>query len=102
MHGTDPLDAWVDESIARSRARNYHPTIFIRMRERYGTEQAMEKIVRSGVMQSGFIRLKHLGMAEDWSIEAGILLFRERFTQDAQNCAQFRLEHIDDPILRGR
>ena len=102
MYRTDPLEAWVDESIERSQSRGYHPTIFIRMRERYGTRAAMEQIVQSGEIQSGFIRLKQLGMAEEWSIEAGILKFPEQFTRQARECAQFRLDHIDDERLRSR
>ena len=98
---SDPLEAWGDESIERARARGYHPNIFIGMRERYTTVPAMEKIVASGEIQSGFIRLKHLGML-DWTIEAGILRFPERFTNQARAAAQFRIEHADDPILRTK
>jgi hypothetical protein len=98
-HHNDPLEAWVDESIGRARARGYHPTIFIGMRERYTTVPAMERIVASGEIQSGFIRLKHLGMLE-WTIEEGILRFPERFTDQARAAAQFRIEHADDPMLR--
>jgi hypothetical protein len=62
----------------------------------------MELIVHSGEIQSGFIRLKHLGMAKDWSVEAGILRFPHLFTRQATECAQFRLDHIDDDSLRSR
>jgi hypothetical protein len=98
----DPLEAWVDESIQRSQARGYNPHIFISMRERHTTVPAMERIVvASGEIQSGFIRLKHLGMLE-WTMEAGILRFPERFTEQARAAAQFRIDHADDPILRAR
>jgi hypothetical protein len=102
MSRSDPLEAWVDESIERSQAKGYHPTVFIGMRDRHGTVPAMEQIVQSGEIQSGFIRLKHLGMAEEWSVEAGILKFPERFTRRACECAQFRLDHINDETLRSR
>jgi hypothetical protein len=97
---SDPLEAWVDESIERSRAKGYDPTEFISMRARHKTVPAMERLIRSGQIQSGLIRLKHLGMAEEWSIEAGILKFPDRFTPDARAAAKFRLDHIDDTELR--
>jgi hypothetical protein len=96
----DPLDRWVDESIQQSQAKGYHPTEFIAMRDRHGTVPAMERLVESGHIQSGFLRLKKLGMAEMWSVEAGILKFSDRFTRKARDCAQFRLDHIDDKDLQ--
>jgi len=98
-HQTDPLEAWVDDSIQLVEAKGYRPSEFIAMRERYGTAPAMERLMRSGTVQSGFIRLKKLGMIE-WSVEAGILKFRERFTEPACDAAAWRLDHIDDPELR--
>lgn len=97
---SDPLEAWVDESIQRSRAKGYDPFAFIDMRKRHQTIPAMERLVQSGHIQSGFIRLRDLGMAEDWSVEAGILKFPERFTVAARACAQFRIDHINDEELR--
>jgi hypothetical protein len=70
------------------------------MRERYRTVPAMERLVQSGHIQSGFRRLRELGMAREWSVEAGILRFPHRFTQSARDCAQFRLDHINDEELR--
>ena len=78
----------------------YNPTIFIRMRHQHKTVPAMEQLVESGVIQSGFKRMKKLGMAKDWSVEAGILKFPDRFSDRARECAQFRLDNIDDPSLR--
>jgi hypothetical protein len=100
-HRADSLEAWIDESIQLSQSRGYHPTIFMGMRDQHGTVEAMEHLVRSGEIQSGFVRLKHLRMLE-WSIEAGVLRFPERFTDEARQCAQFRIDHADDPILRAR
>lgn len=96
----ESLEAWVDESIERSRTKGYCPTEFISMRERYGTMPAMERLMRSGQIQSGLKRLKELGMAEEWSVEAGILKFRDRFKPNAVAAAEFRLSHIDDDGLR--
>jgi hypothetical protein len=96
----DPLEAWVDESIRRSRARGYHPTDFIAMRDRHGTVLAMERLMQSGQIQSGLARLNSLGMAQEWSVEAGILRFPDRFSLVARQAAQFRLDHIADERLR--
>jgi|SRR5690348_10399992 hypothetical protein len=100
MSHSDPLEAWVDESIVRSQAKSYHPTEFIEMRRRHGTVHAMERLMRSGQIQSGLIRLRDLGMAEEWSVEAGVLKFPARFTRAAVDSARFRLDHIDDLELR--
>jgi hypothetical protein len=100
MQHSDPLEAWVDESIQRAQTRDYHPTEFISMRQRHGTVPAMERLMKSGQIQSGLVRLKELGMAEEWSVEAGILRFPTRFTRAARDAAQGRLEHIDDEGLR--
>ena len=97
---SDPLEVWVDESIRLSQAKGYHPSNFIAMRERYKTVGAMEKLVESGHIQSGFVKLKKLGMAREWSVEAGILKFPGRFSPGARACAQFRLDHIDDEELQ--
>lgn len=100
MPHSDPLEAWVDESIQQSQAKGYHPNEFISMRERHGTVKAMERLMVSGQIQSGLRRVHQLGMAEEWSVEAGILKFPGRFTQIAGDAARFRLDHIDDEGLR--
>ena len=96
----DPLEAWVDESIRCSQARGYYPNEFIDMRARYGTMPAMERLMQSGQIQSGLVRLHTLGMAQQWSVEAGILRFPKSFTRAAREAAQFRLDHIDDEELQ--
>lgn len=96
----DPLEAWVDESIRRSQARGYHPIEFINMRTRYTTVPAMERLMQSGQIQSGLVRLNELGMAQEWSVEAGILKFPERFTLMAREAARFRLDHLGDEELQ--
>lgn len=90
------LEACVDESIERSKKAGYYPTTFILMRKRHATVPAMTQLVESGDIQSGFKRLKQLGLAEKWSIEAIILKFPHEFTAPAVECARWRLEHIDD------
>jgi hypothetical protein len=100
MAQADPLERWVDESIKRAVARGYHPTEFIKMRARHQTVSAMERLMQSGQIQSGLRRLKELGMEKEWSVEAGILKFPDRFTRQATEVAKFRLLHIDDDDLR--
>lgn len=96
----DPLEAWIDESIRLSWSKGYDPHEFIAMRKRHGTVDAMERLMRTGHIQSGLLRLKELGMAEEWSVEAGILKFPDRFKSTTLQAARFRLDHIDDESLQ--
>lgn len=96
----DPLEAFIDESIRLFAKRDYHPTEFIRMRKRYnGAVPAIEKLVRSGEVQSGFRKLQKLDMLER-SMEGTVRKFPDRFTSDARKCADFRLEHAEDETLQ--
>jgi hypothetical protein len=85
------LESFVDELIKRAKERGYHPTVFQGMRRQYGTLKAIEKLVQSGDIQSGFKRLKELGLLE-WSIESAVVKFPSEFSRDARECAQWRLE----------
>lgn len=90
------LESFVDESIQLAKNAGYNPTVFIGMRARHKTLEAMERIVKSGDIQSGFKRLKELGLADEWSVEAGILKFASEFSRDAVECARWRLKQIED------
>jgi hypothetical protein len=90
------LDAFIDETIRRARQHGYHPTTFIAMRARHGTVHAIEKLVQTGDVQSGFRRLKELGLS-DWSIEAAVLKYPNRFSKAARQCADFRLNVLAKP-----
>jgi hypothetical protein len=74
--------------------------IYIRMRGQHGTAPAIERLVVSGEVQSGFRRLQRLDML-DWSMEAAVGSFPNRLTQTARECAAFRLANVDDKQLRG-
>jgi len=87
----DELDAFVDEGIRVAIKNRYDPTVFQGMRARHGTVGAIEKLVLSGEIQSGFKRLRDLGLLE-WSIETAVLKFPGRFSRNAQECAKFRLD----------
>lgn len=90
------LEVCVDESIERTKKAGYYPKTFILMRKRHETIPAMTRLVQSGEIQSGFKKLKQLGLAQEWSIEAIILKYPHEFTAPAVECARWRLEHIDD------
>jgi hypothetical protein len=61
------LEAFIDKSIDLAKAQGYNPTIFIGMRHQYGTLDAIERLVQSWDIQSGFMRLKQLDLL-DWTI----------------------------------
>lgn len=98
---SDPVEAFVDEGLRRMAQRNYYPTIFLRMREEHGTVPTIERLVVTGEVQSGFQQLRRLNMLE-WSMEAAVGRFPDRFTQTARECAAFRLANVDDHALRDR
>jgi hypothetical protein len=89
------LDAFIDETVRRAKSQGYHPTVFQGMRAQHGTVLAIEKLVKSGDVQSGFKRLKDLGLL-DWTIEAAVVRFSEKFTPAARECAEFRLRLVRD------
>lgn len=87
------LEAFVDETIRLSQARDYHPTVFIGMRRRHGTVEAISRLVVSGDIQSGFKRLNELGLL-DWTIEAAVTKFPDEFSQGVREAAEWRLSQI--------
>jgi hypothetical protein len=90
------LEAFIDESIRVSRQHHYYPTVFQGMRARHGTVAAIEKLVLSGEIQSGFKKLKDLGLL-DWTIEAAVLRFPGEFhNREVHEAARWRLEQARD------
>ena len=87
------LEAFVDEAIKLAKGHGYNPTIFVGMRHRYGTLDAMERLVQSGDIQSGFKRLNQLNLL-DWTIESAITKFPTEFSRNARQCAEWRLQQI--------
>ncbi|MEA2915662.1 MAG: hypothetical protein QOJ15_7743 [Bradyrhizobium sp.] len=69
----------------------YHPTTFVQMRERYKTVEAIRRLIRSGELQSGFKRMKELGMLE-WTIERAVIQFPEHFSGEEIEAARWRLQ----------
>lgn len=90
MDGSTGLEAFIDKSIRVSREHGYSPTIFMDMRGRHGTVGAIDRLVRSGDIQSGFKRLKELGLLE-WTIESAVLKFPDEFSAQIREAAKWRL-----------
>ena len=90
MEGSSELEAFIDKSIGVSREHGYNPTIFMDMRRRYGTVGAIDRLVRSGEIQSGFKRLKELGLLE-WTIESAVLKFPDKFSNQIREAANWKL-----------
>jgi hypothetical protein len=61
------------------------------MRERYKTVEAIRRLIRSGELQSGFKRMKELGMLE-WTIERAVIQFPEHFSGEEIEAARWRLQ----------
>lgn len=92
MSNVSELDTWIDESIRISAKHDYHPTAFVAMRTRHGTVEAIRRLVSQGDIQSGFRRLKELGLKE-WTIEQAVLKFPDEFpSRELQAAARWRLE----------
>ena len=85
------LELFIDESIRVSNRKGYFPTTFIEMRSRHETIEAMTRLVRSGEIQSGFRKMKDKGILE-WSIESGVVKFRNEFLSEDVECAEWRLK----------
>jgi len=88
------LEAFIDKSIKVSAENKYFPTNFIAMRARYGTVQAISRLVISGDIQSGFTRMRDLGLI-DYTIEAAVLKFPDAFGKHERECAEFRLKTLN-------
>ena len=84
------LEAFINESVRISIENGYHPTAFLEMRSRYGTVGAMDRLMQSGEIQSGFKRLEALGLLE-WSVEAAVLGFPGEFSRGVREAAEWRL-----------
>jgi hypothetical protein len=90
------LEAFIDKTIELAKARGYNPTTFIGMRHQYGTIDAIERLVQSGDIQSGFKRLNQLGLSE-WTIESAVTKFPAEFSRNARQCAEWRIEQVTKP-----
>ena len=101
MSKIDPgFEASVHESLKLSKAKGYVPSDFIVMRAKAGGNSipVVSRLVRSGEMQSGFKRMKAIGLLE-WSLEALVLKFLNLFQQADIDCAKFRLDVLKKNVV---
>ncbi len=90
------LDEFVDETIKQASAKGYVPTTFMNMRQKYGTVQAIKRLVETSEPQSGFRRLQTMGM-KVWTLEAAVVKFPGDFPDPkTQAYAQSRLSGLFD------
>jgi hypothetical protein len=87
------LEAFIDKTIELAKERGYNPTIFVGMRHQYGTIEAIERLVQSGDIQSGFRRLNQISLL-DWTIESAVTKFPTEFSRNAKQCAEWRLQQV--------
>jgi hypothetical protein len=95
------LEAFIDKSIELAKERGYNPAVFIGMRRQYGTVDAIERLVQSGDLQSGFKRLKQLNLL-DWTIESAVTRFPTEFSRNARQCAEWRLQRVQSGRKRSK
>ena len=88
------LETFIDETMKRSAEKGYHATTFIGMRTRHGTVSAISRLVASGDIQSGFTKLKKLGLL-NYTIEAAVMKFPDEFSKSDRECAAFRLSLVE-------
>ena len=82
----------VSSSLRLCQERGYHPTTFLQMQDRWGTKEAIERLVRGPYLQSGLRRLKQLNMLQ-WSVEQAVLDFPEEFpNRETRESAAWRLQ----------
>ena len=91
MSDLDKLEAYIDEGIKRSYEAHLPPTRIKEMRDRFGTIGAIERLVSSGDIQSGFQAAVAAGLAE-WTLEAAVLKFPSLFSKQLCEAAEFRLK----------
>lgn len=87
------LEDFIDESIRVSKEHGYNPTVFVSMRHDLGTLPAISKLAVSPDLQSGFRKLRELGLLT-WSIEAAVLKFPSEFSADVRAAAEWRLNQV--------
>ena len=89
------LEAFIDEGNRQAAKRGYRPTAFMEMRARYGTIEAITRLVKSGEIKSGLQRMIELDLA-DWTIDAAVAKFPTCFPPDVREAAQWRLSRAKD------
>ena len=94
MEAEVTLEQFVDESIRRAHAVGYHPTAFMTMWHNDRSPAPIERLVKSGDQKSGYKRMVKEGL-KDWTLEAAVIKYPDRFSEAAKAGARFIL---DTPI----
>ena len=100
------LEAFIDEGLRLARARGFPNAGFVQMRRRYGTMEAITRLVTSGEIKGGLVRMIELDLA-DWTIDAAVVgRFREYFPAAVREGAAWRLAEAkarcSRTVIRGR
>jgi len=79
--------------MAECRTLGYNPTIWARMVEEHGGVATARRLIKSGDMQAGLLRLLSLGR-EDLTVERAVLddRWHELFTDEERELARWRLK----------
>lgn len=89
----DELEMFIEKSLRKSYEKDYIPTTFITMRRRWGTVEAINRLVVQGNIQSGFKRMHELGLLH-LTLEAAVQKFPDRFKRPIREAARFRLDQV--------
>ena len=85
------LEAFIDEGLRLARERGFPNIGFVQMRHRYGTMEAVTRLVTTGEVKSGLVRMIELGL-KDWTIDFAVAeKFSEHFPPPVQEAAAWRL-----------
>jgi hypothetical protein len=87
------IEGFIEESIQRWAEHGFHHTVFIQMREAFGTVRAMQTLVEEPDFQSGLAKLATIGLV-DRSLEAAVLKFPGEFSPANVAHARDRIDGI--------
>jgi hypothetical protein len=89
------LEEFIDESINVAKSHRYVPSIFMAMWAQDRSIAPIVRLVESSEKKSGYVRMEKLGLKE-WTLEAAVLKYPERFSRKTQEYARARLDGILD------
>ena len=91
------IEEFVNEGIRRSNEKGYFPTKFMQMRSELGTVEAIRRLVETSEPQSGFKKMRALGLS-DWTMEAAVIRYPDQqgFSEKTFTYAQARLDGVLD------
>jgi hypothetical protein len=72
------IEEFVNESIRLAVSKGYVPTSFMAMRERHGTIEAINRLLRTSDPQSGYRRMVQLDL-KNWALESAVEKFPDLF-----------------------